>query len=165
MRWHLLLVLLVLAACQEQTPTYPARVVPTDLFMDADVVRAGRELFQQKCASCHGHSYEGRSLRAVFFDPPAPTFSEPRYRSVDPAYLFWRIEQGKAVEPFSSRGSVMPSWGGLSLRRSDLAARCLSSLAGGWKKALKPRQSHMTAWRHAPGAETSSLPIGFAEPA
>ena len=31
-----------------------------------------------------------------------------------PAYLFWRVEVGKTVEPYLARGSVMPAWRGLT---------------------------------------------------
>lgn len=65
----------------------------------------------EKCASCHGKPDEGRSPRADFFRPSAPDFSESRYRAGDPAYLYWRTEVGKNVEPYLSQGSVMPAWG------------------------------------------------------
>ncbi len=106
----LLFLVLVVAACQSRQVDYPARPIPNDLD-SVTRVRQGRELFATRCASCHGHPSEGRSPRASFFDPPAPTFTATRYRSLDPAYLYWRIEQGKTVEPFLSRGSVMPAWG------------------------------------------------------
>ncbi|MCM2264175.1 MAG: cytochrome c [Desulfuromonadales bacterium] len=105
---------LVLAACGEQTPGYPARQAPAGVLTDAAQIAAGRTLFHDKCATCHGHPDEGRSPRADFFQPPASDFSSPAYRTADPAYLFWRIEVGKTVEPYLSRGSVMPSWRGLS---------------------------------------------------
>ncbi|RMF43210.1 MAG: cytochrome c [Deltaproteobacteria bacterium] len=101
---------LLLAACSSGSVDYPARPVPADLDSEARV-RIGKDLFAARCASCHGHPSEGRSPRAVFFEPPAPTFGEPKYRGIDPAYLYWRIEHGKTVEPFLSRGSVMPAWG------------------------------------------------------
>lgn len=103
----------VLAACGEQQPAYPARQAPAGLFGDAVQVAAGKALFHEKCASCHGKPDEGRSPRADFFHPPAPDFTEPTYRGADPAYLFWRIEVGKSVEPYLSQGSVMPAWRGL----------------------------------------------------
>jgi len=53
-------------------------------------------------------------VRAAFFEPPAPDFNDTHYQSIDPAYLFWRIQVGKTVEPYRSQGSVMPSWQTLS---------------------------------------------------
>jgi mono/diheme cytochrome c family protein len=105
---------LILAACGERQPVYPARQVPAGVLTDAVQIAAGKLLFHEKCATCHGHPDEGRSPRADFFQPPAPDFSNPFYRGIDPAYLFWRIEVGKTIEPYLSRGSVMPSWRGLT---------------------------------------------------
>jgi len=105
--------LLALAACGEPQPNYPARQAPAGLLADAAAIAAGRTLFLEKCATCHGNPAEGRSARADFFQPPAPDFREARYRTSDPAYLFWRIEVGKNVEPFAGQGSVMPAWRGL----------------------------------------------------
>lgn len=106
--------LLILAACGERPPAYPARTAPAGLLSDAAQIATGRDIFRAKCAACHGHPDEGRSPRADFFQPPAPDFTSSAYRTADPAYLFWRIEVGKTVEPYLSRGSVMPAWRGLS---------------------------------------------------
>jgi len=105
---------LALIACSVEAPTYPARQVPAGLFEDPQAIASGKRLFLEKCAACHGHAHEGRSPRASFFDPPAPDFTEPSYRAADPAYLFWRIEVGKTVEPYLSNGSVMPAWRALT---------------------------------------------------
>jgi mono/diheme cytochrome c family protein len=100
----------VLIACQEDV-VYPQRTMPAGLLQDAAQRAAGQELFQKKCASCHGKPSEGRSARAAFFKPAAPDFYEVHFRQVEPAYLYWRIEVGKTVEPYLSQGSVMPAWG------------------------------------------------------
>jgi len=103
-----------LSGCDESPVAYPARSVPDSLMQDTVQIQTGRDLFMNKCASCHGKSREGRSDRAVFFDPPAPDFTSAQYQQTDPAYLFWRIEVGKTVEPYLSSGSVMPAWRGLT---------------------------------------------------
>jgi S-disulfanyl-L-cysteine oxidoreductase SoxD len=99
-----------LAGCDGKQQDYPQRDVPAGLIDDASAVENGRQLFMQKCVSCHGKLEEGRSPRAWSFEPPAPDFTETDYRQVDPAYLFWRIEVGKSIEPYRSQGSVMPGW-------------------------------------------------------
>jgi len=101
----------LLWGCSGGGDNYPGRTVPHGLLGDANAVRAGAELFAAHCAFCHGHREEGRSLRANDYDPPPVDFSDPHYRDSDPAYLYWRIEEGKNVEPYRSRGSVMPAWG------------------------------------------------------
>lgn len=103
--------LALLAACREGPPAYPARHPPTGLLASVEARTAGAIIFHRHCASCHGKPEEGRSSRADFFQPPAPDFTDPSYRNQDPAYLYWRIATGKTVEPYLSRGSVMPAWG------------------------------------------------------
>ena len=85
--------------------------MPSDLIVDATILDEMKQLFLQRCASCHGTVSEGRISRADFFQPPASDFAAASYQQVDPAYLFWRISEGKMVEPFLSMGSVMPTWG------------------------------------------------------
>ncbi len=96
--------------CQEE-PGYPQVKVPQQLLQQVAVQQAGHKLFTQLCKECHGSLTEGRSKRAARFEPPAPDFRHPRYASVAAAYLYWRIEIGKQIEPYRSRGSVMPAWG------------------------------------------------------
>jgi mono/diheme cytochrome c family protein len=103
--------LTLLTACGERTPSYPQREPPAGFLADPASQAAGKALFRQNCARCHGTTGEGRSPRAGFFQPPSPDFRDPSYRTLDPGYLYWRIETGKAVEPYLSRGSVMPAWG------------------------------------------------------
>jgi len=102
---------LLVTGCEENKVTYPDRQMPPGLMTDTNQLHLGQQLFMSKCAACHGKPSEGRSDRAVFFQPPAPDFTDIHYREIDPAYLFWRIEVGKQVEPYRSQGSVMPAWG------------------------------------------------------
>jgi len=104
----------LLHGCGQERPGYPQRQMPQGLMEDSTQLATGHALFIDKCASCHGKPSEGLSSRAVFFQPPAPDFTEAHFRNSDPAYLFWRIEVGKTVEPYLSSGSVMPSWRGLT---------------------------------------------------
>lgn len=107
----LLLMVFILCNCTEGRVDYPARDMPAGILKDKMQLKRGQSLFMEKCASCHGKLSEGRSDRAAFFVPPAPDFTDAHYRMMDPAYLYWRIEVGKTVEPFRSQGSVMPAWG------------------------------------------------------
>ena len=85
--------------------------MPPSIANSAAQIKLGDQLFKDKCASCHGKPSEGRSDRATFFEPPAPDFTDAYFATFDPAYLYWRIETGKDIEPFRSQGSVMPAWG------------------------------------------------------
>jgi mono/diheme cytochrome c family protein len=109
--FFVLLIVLVFCGCAEDIVDYPARTMPDGLLTDKIALDRGKSLFMDKCASCHGKPGEGRSDRASFFEPPAPDFTDAHYQRMDPAYLYWRIEVGKSVEPFRRQGSVMPAWG------------------------------------------------------
>jgi len=106
-----LLSVLFFTGCTESQVNYPTREMPQGLMSDSVQLQFGHNLFMNKCASCHGKPSEGRSERAAFFAPAAPDFTAPHYATIDPAYLYWRIETGKSNEPFRSQGSVMPAWG------------------------------------------------------
>jgi len=106
----MVVVSLLLPACSEESFIVPQREVPVSLLTKEQTFRSGHNLFLQYCRECHGSLNEGRNQRAARFIPPAPDFHELYYSQSDPAYLFWRIEEGKRVEPFRSRGSVMPAW-------------------------------------------------------
>ena len=113
---QLIFLSVLLCGCGQERQDYPQRQMPQGLMEDRAQLAAGHALFADKCASCHGKPSEGRTSRAVFFQPPAPDFTEAGFRDSDPAYLFWRIEVGKTVEPYLSSGSVMPAWRGLTDR-------------------------------------------------
>jgi len=108
-KWLAGLSILCFVACSSGESGYPARQMPDGLFTVA-AQRAARAMFLRNCAYCHGKVDEGRSPR-LDYHPPAPDFTETHYLQVDPAYLYWRIATGKTVEPYRSRGSVMPAWG------------------------------------------------------
>ena len=103
--------LLILSSCSEPDISYPQRSRPAGLNIDVKRLAIAQQFFIRHCANCHGTLSEGRMSRADFFQPAAPDFTSSSYRQIDPAYLFWRISEGKMVEPFLSQGSVMPGWG------------------------------------------------------
>lgn len=107
----LFLLLALICGCQnDPTELAPKIDVPQALLAEQGTPQQGAELFQAHCRECHGTPSEGRVQRATQFNLPAPDFLDPAYAQMDPAYLFWRISEGKRVEPFFSRGSVMPAF-------------------------------------------------------
>ncbi len=61
----------------------------------ADAVLAGKKLFNQHCATCHGVDGRGRDK--------APDLYSPVIRSASPGVLFWFLRNGNLKEG-------MPSW-------------------------------------------------------
>ena len=72
---------------------------------DADV-SAGNEIFLKYCSTCHGKTGEGNGPASASLDPKPENFKETQ-ASLDDSYLFWRISEGGAMEPFTSG---MPPW-------------------------------------------------------
>ncbi len=106
----LLFLLLLLPACSRK-PSYPHREPPKGILGNSAHEAVGRALFEEHCVTCHGTLTEGRSPAATHLVPQPTDLSSPPMRTLDPAFLFWRISKGKTVEPYLSQGSVMPAWG------------------------------------------------------
>jgi mono/diheme cytochrome c family protein len=103
-----MILLVFLAACGRG---YPEREPPANFLENAQNQLQGKNLFVHNCVYCHGTVAEGRTPRASSYVPRPADLQHPKYRTLDPAYLFWRIQNGKNVEPYRSRGSVMPAYG------------------------------------------------------
>ena len=64
------------------------------------------------CLTCHGEEGAGDGPGSIGLDPkPASLGDGEMMRDLSDGYLFWRVSQGGAMEPFNS---AMPSWIGLS---------------------------------------------------
>ena len=66
---------------------------------NATAAAAGKKLFAQDCAQCHGNNLQGMG--------PAPALDTASVRKAKPGELFWFITTGKL-------SSGMPSWTQLS---------------------------------------------------
>lgn len=73
---------------------------------DEESLARGAEIYSANCAACHGDGGMGDGPAAAGLDPaPAPIAHTSLM--LDDSYLFWRISEGGAAEPFSS---TMPGW-------------------------------------------------------
>lgn len=76
---------------------------------DSEAIAAGEALFLSSCATCHGETGMGDGEAAAGLDPkPAPLADAGMLADLTDGYLYWRIEQGGAMDPFNS---AMPAWG------------------------------------------------------
>lgn len=76
--------------------------IPAD---DASLER-GAETYETFCATCHGDGGMGDGPASEALDPaPAPIAHTGQMLGDD--YLFWRVTEGGAFEPFNS---AMPAW-------------------------------------------------------
>lgn len=73
---------------------------------DEASLQRGGELFVTHCATCHGDGAMGDGPSAAGLDPaPAPIAHTSQM--MGDGYLFYRISEGGAMEPFNS---AMPAW-------------------------------------------------------
>lgn len=73
---------------------------------DEASLERGAEFFATYCASCHGDGGMGDGPASAALDPaPAPIAHTSQMMGDD--YLFWRVSEGGAMEPFNSG---MPAW-------------------------------------------------------
>ena len=66
---------------------------------DAQAAAAGKKLYAQNCAQCHGNNLQGMG--------PAPTLLSPKMKNAKPGDTFWFITTGDL-------NNGMPSWSQLS---------------------------------------------------
>jgi len=75
---------------------------------DPDAIAEGAALFAAACATCHGEAGMGDGPAAAGLDPqPATLADHEMMETMSDGYLFWRVNEGGAMEPFNS---AMPSW-------------------------------------------------------
>ena len=73
---------------------------------DADALTRGAALYTQNCAVCHGEAGLGESEVGQQLNPPAAAIAHSSQMLGDD-FLFWRVSEGGASEPFNSG---MPAW-------------------------------------------------------
>ncbi len=76
----------------------------------AQSIAAGKKVYTINCASCHGDMGDGKGPAAAALEPkPADFTNADVMLELTDTYLFWRINEGGVLPPFSS---AMPSWKG-----------------------------------------------------
>lgn len=82
------------------------------LWNNPQALAQGAILYQENCVTCHGDDGRGTGpVAASLAHPPADLTRHfhPKPGAND-AYLFWRVSEGGAAEPFKSMGSAMPGF-------------------------------------------------------
>lgn len=94
----------------------------------ASAVRAGRALFEQKCAACHGPSGAGTGN--------VPALTEGPIKTAAPGEVFWFITKGDVT-------NGMPAWASLPESQRWQLVSFVKSLSrgGGESSKTKPTAS------------------------
>ena len=75
---------------------------------DQETVEAGEVIYETYCAACHGPEGDGDGPAAGALDPKPSVLTDAHMmEELSDGYLFWRVSEGGAFEPFNSG---MPAW-------------------------------------------------------
>src|SRR5262249_20097949 len=92
---------------------YASAHVPVEAWTDPKMISKGKDIYVVKCALCHGGKGDGKGPGAAGLALKPADLTEAKMVAEMPGnYWFWRVSEGGLVEPFKSKGSVMPAWKG-----------------------------------------------------
>src|SRR5215831_5605657 len=104
----------------EHAPAHVHAAVPAEyakqspavgLWTDRTALDRGRTIYETQCAICHGPRGAGDGPAATSLTPKPPSLQDAAMvAEMTPEYWFWRVSEGGAVEPYKSKGSVMPAY-------------------------------------------------------
>ena len=86
------------------------RELENPLAGDSEALARGNDAYQALCSQCHGEGGKGNGQEAKGFNPAPGDLTRPQMAAASDGYLYWRIADGGAFEPFKS---LMPAWGSL----------------------------------------------------
>jgi mono/diheme cytochrome c family protein len=103
------------AHVDHEHPPVPAAYVnahiPAGVWTDLGTIARGKEIYEAKCAVCHGPSGTGEGSGAANLSLKPADLTDTRMVAEMPGnYWLWRVSEGGLVEPFRSKGSAMPAW-------------------------------------------------------
>ena len=93
-------------------PAEYAKQNPSDtIWTDRAVIAKGAAIHAAKCAVCHGNegAGDGPAVAGLILKP-ASFRDKAMVAEMSPAYWYWRVSEGGAVEPYRSKGSAMPPY-------------------------------------------------------
>lgn len=104
-----------------------------------EVAARGKQLFGEQCAKCHGPNGDAKDAVIPNLTPPAKKLTVGGFTE---AYVFWRIREGGAFDPFNS--AMPPFKEVLSTEDSWMVVSYVLSLAGADIVPLSPTMQPVT---------------------
>ncbi len=91
---------------------YASVKAPVHIWTNSAILRRGEAIYTAKCATCHGpHGAGDGPDAATWLGLQAGSFRDrAMVAEMSDAYWFWRVSEGGLVEPYKSKGSVMPAY-------------------------------------------------------
>ena len=82
----------------------------SSVWTDTNAIARGEKIWVKHCVACHGEDGQGTGLMAESLSHLPADMSNNFHVApgTGDAYLFWRLSEGGAIEPFKSLGSRMP---------------------------------------------------------
>jgi mono/diheme cytochrome c family protein len=62
-------------------------------------IQKGREIYEKKCALCHGEKGDGKGAASAGLDPKPTNFREAHGESMTDGEHFWKITTGRGAMP------------------------------------------------------------------
>lgn len=62
-------------------------------------IQRGKEIYEKKCALCHGERGDGKGPASAGLDPKPPNFKESHGEKITDGELFWKLTTGRGVMP------------------------------------------------------------------
>ena len=94
-------------------PAYAKADIPQEVWTDPKMLAKGKEIYIAKCALCHGEKGDGKGPGSANLPlKPADLTDAKMVAEMPGNFWMWRVSEGGLVEPFKSKGSVMPAWKG-----------------------------------------------------
>ncbi|MBL4747055.1 MAG: c-type cytochrome [Flavobacteriaceae bacterium] len=78
-----------------EAPT-DAKAIVNPITIDKTSIKAGKKMYKQLCAICHGDKGKGDGLASVALNPKPANFLSEHVRKQTDGELFWKITTGNA---------------------------------------------------------------------
>jgi mono/diheme cytochrome c family protein len=100
-----------LRAAEDWVVPQSAAVRTNSLAGDRTAIVAGKRIYENRCADCHGQKGKGDGPAATDLNPKPGDLSKPILADQPDGVLFWKISEGKKpMPPYNTKLSEEQRW-------------------------------------------------------